>query len=77
VPKGSETHFKVVCVSDLFEGKTLIERHRLINNALDEEFKRKGLHALSIMAKTPEQWEKNNFIPDSPNCRGGSKKAQF
>ena len=36
----------------------LIERHRLINGLLTEELEIKGLHALSIKAKTREQWEK-------------------
>ena len=35
-----------------------------------------GVHALSIVAKTPEQWEKmsNNDIDPSPKCRGGFGK---
>ncbi|XP_076439702.1 DNA-binding transcriptional regulator BolA-like [Babylonia areolata] len=53
VPKGSETHFKVVVVSDSFEGASLVQRHRLVNTTLAEEFA-SGLHALSIVAKTPE-----------------------
>jgi BolA protein len=28
VPPGSETHFKLVIISNTFEGKSLIERHR-------------------------------------------------
>ena len=32
--RASETHFKVVIVSDAFEGKQLIERHREVNNLL-------------------------------------------
>ncbi|CAK4132594.1 unnamed protein product [Aphanomyces euteiches] len=70
VPKGSETHFKVVIVSDLFEGKPLIQRHRMVNEALKEEFDM-GVHALSIQSKTPAQWEANNTVRPSPNCLGG------
>lgn len=47
VPKGSETHFKVVVVSDQFKDKTLLDRHRAVNQLLDEELK-SGVHALSI-----------------------------
>ncbi len=44
---------------------------RLVNQLLEEEFKR-GLHALSIQAKTPEQWERSNHaIQPSPPCLGG------
>jgi len=74
VPKGSETHFKVVAVSALFEGKALLARHRLINRILSEELDT-GVHALSIVAKTMTEWEKvQGAVPASPACMGGSKK---
>ncbi|XP_034244601.1 putative bolA-like protein K11H12.1 [Thrips palmi] len=74
VPKGSETHFKVVVVSSQFEGKPLIQRHRAVNDALSEELK-SGVHALSIIAKTPEQWEiSTKEVEPSPKCRGGFGK---
>ncbi|XP_030027974.1 bolA-like protein DDB_G0274169 isoform X2 [Manduca sexta] len=74
VPKGAETHFKVVVVSDKFDGLTLIKRHRLVNDILKEELK-SGVHALSIEAKTPAQWEASDkVVESSPNCRGGFGK---
>mmetsp|Transcript_37023 Transcript_37023/g.81340 ORF Transcript_37023/g.81340 Transcript_37023/m.81340 type:complete len:135 (-) Transcript_37023:439-843(-) len=74
VPAGSETHFKVVVVSEAFESKPLIARHRLVNDALQEELAG-PIHALSIVAKTPEQWEKSGgTFPKSPPCMGGSKR---
>jgi len=72
VPKGSESHFKLVVVSDLFEGKTLIQRHRMINDILREEINSK-IHALSIQAKTTLQWEGNNREFQTPPCLGGDK----
>ena len=71
VPKGSETHFKVVVVSDSFDGLTPIKRHRSVNAALKEELE-SGVHALSITAKTPKQWEVNDTVSKSPACRGGA-----
>jgi len=72
VPKGSETHFKVVIVSDRFANEPLLNRHRLVNKILEEELK-SGVHALSIIAKTPEQWESSSKVIDkSPPCRGGT-----
>jgi len=72
VPKGSETHFKVVIVSDRFANEPLLNRHRLVNKILDEELK-SGVHALSIIAKTPDQWESSSKVIDkSPPCRGGT-----
>ncbi|KAI4374451.1 hypothetical protein MLD38_012444 [Melastoma candidum] len=49
-----ETHFNVRVVSPNFEGKTLVSRHRMVYDALSEELA-SGLHALSIVAKTPEE----------------------
>ena len=71
VPKGSETHFKVIVVSDTFCGLTPIKRHRSINEILKEELSA-SVHALSITAKTPEQWSANNDVAKSPPCRGGA-----
>lgn len=70
VPSGSETHFKIVVVSKMFEDTPLIKRHRIINQLLESELQ-SGVHALSIVAKTPEQWMENNKIESSPKCRGG------
>ncbi|KAI9325099.1 hypothetical protein DFJ73DRAFT_870504, partial [Zopfochytrium polystomum] len=50
-----ESHFAVTIVSAAFAGKTLIQRHQLVYKILDEELKVKGVHALQIHAKTPEE----------------------
>jgi len=52
-PEG-ETHFTVEVVSAAFEGKSLIERHRLVNALLAEELADR-VHALAISAKTPQE----------------------
>ncbi|CAA0815408.1 SufE-like protein 1- chloroplastic/mitochondrial [Striga hermonthica] len=52
-----ETHFNVKVVSQEFEGKSLVKRHRLIYSLLQEELQ-SGLHALSITAKTPAEVDK-------------------
>ncbi|KAL1366993.1 hypothetical protein HN51_021038 [Arachis hypogaea] len=49
-----ETHFNLRVVSKEFEGKSLVKRHRLIYKLLDDELQ-SGLHALSIVAKTPSE----------------------
>lgn len=52
----------------------LLQRHRLVNEILKYELEH-GVHALSIVAKTPCQWENNDKIVEpSPNCRGGFGK---
>jgi BolA protein len=50
-PEG-ETHFRVYIVSPAFKGKSRIERHRMINAALDAELKG-SVHALAIHAQAP------------------------
>jgi BolA protein len=72
VPAGSESHFNVVVVSDQFEGKSLIQRHRMVNHALGDELKN-SVHALSIQARTPAQWSENSTVNKTPNCLGGDK----
>lgn len=72
VPRGSETHFKVVIVSAEFEGKPLVSRHRLVYDALSEEM-RGGVHALAITSKSPAEWEDSPVALKSPPCMGGSK----
>src|SRR5579872_3488035 len=42
---GGETHFRVYIVSSAFQGKSRIERHRMINSALGAELEG-GVHAL-------------------------------
>ncbi|KAF5201088.1 Sufe-like protein 1 protein [Thalictrum thalictroides] len=49
-----ETHFNVKIVSSLFEGKSSVKRHRLVYDLLQNELQ-SGLHALSILAKTPSE----------------------
>ena len=70
VPKGSESHFKIIVVSPLFNNETLIKRHRLVNTLLAEELQH-SIHALSIIARTEDQWEADNSVSKSPACLGG------
>ncbi|MFQ5776103.1 MAG: BolA family protein [Kiloniellaceae bacterium] len=73
VPPGSETHFKVVVVSDRFEGVPLVRRHRTVNAILQEEL-RERVHALSLQTLTAAEWaRRDGQTMASPACRGGSK----
>jgi BolA protein len=76
VPKGSETHFRVVVVSQVFEGKSAVARHKLVYAALGDEL-RAGLHALAITARTPGEWNAAPVANESPLCHGGEKKTQL
>lgn len=48
-------HFTVTIVSSKFVGLTLVQRHRLVYNAL-EDLMNQAIHALSIQAQTPEEF---------------------
>jgi BolA protein len=49
---GGETHFRVYIVSPAFEGKSRLERHRMINTLLAPELAG-SVHALAIKAHAP------------------------
>ena len=52
---GTMDHLKVVIVSDAFQGKNLLDRHRLIYQALDAPMKDGRIHALELTAQTKEE----------------------
>ncbi|XP_063791384.1 bolA-like protein 2 [Pseudophryne corroboree] len=54
-PNHCSTSFKVLIVSPLFDGKPLLQRHRLVNGCLSEELK--IIHAFEQKTLTPAQWE--------------------
>ena len=60
-------------MSSAFEKKSLLDRHRLVNATVDHELKN-GVHALSIVSKTPQQWKSSSTVKASPACLGGMKR---
>ncbi|XP_022120029.1 bolA-like protein 2 [Pieris napi] len=53
---GCGAKFSVLVVSDKFQGKPLLARHKLVNSVLQEELK--TIHAFSQKTLTVEQWKK-------------------
>jgi stress-induced morphogen len=51
---GTSDHWKLRVVSSAFAGKSLMQRHRLINAALADELKG-PIHALTMDVLTPEE----------------------
>jgi len=73
VPAGSESHFKVVIVTDAFDGVSRVRRHQRINGILEKELK-EDIHALSMQTMTPEEWTASGGkVMESPACHGGGK----
>jgi stress-induced morphogen len=55
-----DTHFNVNVVSEEFEGRSLLKRHRLVYAVLADELQTGGVHALSLVTKTPSEVANNN-----------------
>ena len=51
---GTMDHFSIRVVSNSFKGKNLLDRHRMVYQALDEPMKDGRIHALEIKAETTE-----------------------
>ncbi|KAA5603275.1 BolA family protein [Blastochloris sulfoviridis] len=47
-----ETHFRIYIVAEAFRGKSRVARHRMVNDALRDEFAER-IHALAIHAAAP------------------------
>ena len=73
VPKHSETHFRLVIVSDAFDGLSRVKRHQLVYKAADEALKQ-GVHALAMQCFTESEWADSPERLSSPPCHGGMKK---
>ncbi len=75
VPPGSESHFKVVLVSDFFKGLLPLARHRKLHDLLEHELKN-GVHALTLQLHTVDEWKiKGGVVSDSPPCFGSEPPA--
>ena len=76
VPEDAESHFKIVVVSERFDGKPLVARHRLVNELFSDEIASGSIHALALHTMTPEEWQtRGGEAPQSPPCHGGGKKS--
>lgn len=56
---GTGDHWQVTVVSKDFEGKSMIDQHRLVKSFFDEDIKSGAVHAFSLKTYTPEEWEKS------------------
>jgi len=53
------THFEAVIVSEVFAGKTCVQRHQLVYKTLGDRM-RAEIHALSMKTYTPQEWENSS-----------------
>ena len=66
VPTNSESHFKIIIVSDIFKDVTSVNRHKIIYKTLGSVMD--DIHALSIYAFDINEFDTNPMVLDSPNC---------
>lgn len=52
---GTDNHLEARVVSDAFEGKSLIERHKMVYAPVRDWIDDDTVHALAVKAKTPSQ----------------------
>lgn len=75
VKPGAQSHFKVVIVSSVFDGKPAVSRHQLVYGALKSELSA-GLHAVAITSRTVQEWDARPEALVSPPCMGGDKPTR-
>ena len=56
--KGEETHFEIIIISNDFENKNRLERHKMVNKFLKDEFKG-SLHSVTYKLMTVSESKKN------------------
>jgi acid stress-induced BolA-like protein IbaG/YrbA len=49
--------YEATIISDAFEGLSLVKKHQLVYALLNEHIASGVIHALSIKAYTPAEWE--------------------
>jgi acid stress-induced BolA-like protein IbaG/YrbA len=50
------THFEAVIVSEMFVGKSRVQRHQMVYQTLGDRM-RAEIHALSMKTYTPQEWQ--------------------
>lgn len=53
---GDGRHFQAVVLCEEFAGKTRIQQHQMVYDALGDKMKA-DIHALSLRTLTPDQWD--------------------
>ena len=56
--QGEETHFEIIIISNDFENKNRLERHRMVNNCLKNEFEG-SLHSITFKLMTISESKMN------------------
>lgn len=55
---GESGKYEAIVISPEFEGLTMVKEHQMVYATVNEHIASGALHALSIKAYTPGEWEK-------------------
>jgi acid stress-induced BolA-like protein IbaG/YrbA len=55
---GTQDHYQAIIISPAFEGKMMIQQHRMVMGILQPEIDSGELHALSMKTFSPAQYKK-------------------
>lgn len=60
--KGENGHFQVIAVAEMFDGMSRVKKQQTIYGPLSEVIASGAVHAVSIKAFTPAQWQKEQLL---------------
>ena len=60
--KGDGSHFDVIVIGDCFDGKSPVQQQKMVYAALGDKITSGEIHAITIKAYTPSQWEKARHL---------------
>ncbi|CAG9427435.1 BolA family iron metabolism protein IbaG [Providencia alcalifaciens] len=62
IVNGDGSHFQVIAVGSLFDGMSRVKQQQAVYAPLMEYIADNRIHALSIKAYTPAQWERDRKL---------------
>jgi len=62
IVKGENGTFQVIAVGDIFSGLSRVKKQQVIYGPLTEEIASNAIHALTIKALTPDEWQKQKHF---------------
>ena len=54
---GDGYHYEAIIVGACFEGKSLVQQQKMVYATINDHIASGAIHALTIKAYTPEQWQ--------------------
>jgi len=60
--KGENGHFQVIAVSAMFDGMSRVKKQQTIYGPLSDVIASGAVHAVSIKAFTPSQWQREQLL---------------